>query len=199
MSGWGNWLRVITLFMILFAGFYLADRNRLPGAPPAVPASPPVSSDWGLKLQPCKVRFKNVLPGTQKGMVRLVNNGPHTVRDITLYPSCGCVHLNVPHINQIAPGKSVVIPFTMGVYTAGYFEEMITAYVGADRRVAAARVELWASAIPPFVGLKGLKIAVPTFTRFSPSRSSQPQIIRLITAPPISALKLIPTEGWMHI
>ena len=182
MRGWGEWLRVVILFVILFGGFYLVNQNRLPGATAAAPASQSAASDWGLKLQPGKVRFKNVLSGTQSGKVCLVNDGHHTVRDISLIPSCGCVQLSKDHIDEIAPGASVIIPFTMGVYTAGIFEELITAYVGADHRFAAARSELWASAIPPFIGLKGSKITLSAFTRLSPSSPSRPKAIHLRVA-----------------
>lgn len=126
----------------------------------------------GLDAVPRVINFKDVTPGTIHGSFQLVNNGRSPVRNIALYPSCGCMIIPNNRISVLNPGEKITIPFEISMLYTGKTEE--TVQVIANGEPTGVSVNINAQTFVPFDDLKWDEINVPLITRLSSLQASNP-------------------------
>lgn len=149
-----------------------------------------------LTFEPAAVRFENVHTGTYTAAVRLANRGSISVRQITLYPSCGCLHLGVDRIVDLRPGHAVRIPFALDVAFVGVTEEVIQVSVAGKPIGLSASVR--ASSVSPFIGQLGSRIAVGELWRGRADEAVRPVKAHVRVRPSVTDLTLTPEPAWLR-
>ena len=125
-----------------------------------------------LDAVPRVINFKDVTPSAIHGSFQLVNKGRSPIRNIALYPSCGCMIIPNNRISVLNAGEKITIPFEISMLYTGKTEE--TVQVIANGEPTGVSVNINAQTFVPFNDLKWDVISVPTITRLSSLQASNP-------------------------
>lgn len=125
-----------------------------------------------LEVIPKDIHYKDVTPGMIRGSFQIVNNGRTAVRNIALYPSCGCMNIPNNRISVLNPGQNITIPFEINMQFTG--KTMESVQVVANNEPTGVSVNITAQTFVPFDGLKWDGLTVPTIIRLSSLQDSNP-------------------------
>ncbi len=151
----------------------------------------------GLDAVPRVINFKDVTPGTIRGSFQLVNNGRSPIRNIALYPSCGCMIIPNNRISVLNAGERITIPFEISMLYTGKTEE--TVQVIANGEPTGVSVNINAQTFVPFDDLKWDEISVPTITRMSSLQASDPIELLLHVKSGVQTVELSSISKDMHV